>query len=222
MNFLRSGYARVLTAALVLQGGVFYALAMRKEKTPPMRPLSEFPVTLPGYRMVRDIPTSPDLANILKADDTLTREYVGGSGTGGSGTTLLLYIAFFNSQRYGQAPHSPKNCLPGEGWEPVDSGIVQIPVEGWPTPIAINRFVVQHGEDKEVTLYWYQSHNRIIAHEFSAKFWLVVDSIRYNRSDSSLVRLIVPVRENEVDDATRAGVNFIQAAFPALLRQLPQ
>jgi EpsI family protein len=217
VKFLRSGYARVLTAALVLQGGVFYALAMRKEKTPSMRPLSEFPVILPGYRMVQDIATPPEVLNILKADDTLTREYVGESGR-----SLLLYIAFFNSQRYGQAPHSPKNCLPGEGWEPVDSGIVQIPVEGWPTPIAINRFVVQHGEDKEVTLYWYQSHSRIIAHEFAAKFWLVADSIRYNRSDSSLVRLIVPVRENEVDDATRAGVNFIRAAFPALLRQLPQ
>ena len=217
MNFPGSKYARVLTMALLVQGGVFYALAMRSEKTPAMTPLSSFPVSLPGYGMLRDIPTSQEILNILKADDTLTREYAGESRT-----ALILYIAFFNSQRYGQAPHSPKNCLPGEGWEPVDSSTIEVPVAGWPTPIVINHFVVQHGDDKEVTLYWYQSHNRIIAHEFAAKFWLVADSIRYNRSDSSLVRVIVPVRENDVDGATRTGVNFIQAMFPALLRQLPQ
>lgn len=217
MRFLYNRYARVLTVALLLQGGVFYALAMRKEKTPPMRPLATFPVSLPGYRMLRDIPASPETLNILKADDTLTREYADSAGT-----PLLFFIAFFNSQRYGQAPHSPKNCLPGEGWEPVDSSTIPIPVEGWPTPIVVNRFVVQHGEDKEVTLYWYQSHSRIIAHEFAAKFWLVMDSIRYNRSDSSLVRVIVPVRESGVDAATHAGMNFVEAAFPALLQQLPQ
>jgi EpsI family protein len=217
VNFLHSKYARVLTVALLVQGGVFYALAMRSEKTPPITPLSTFPVSLPGYRMVRDIPTPQEILDILKADDTLTREYVGESRT-----SLIFYVAFFNSQRYGQAPHSPKNCLPGEGWEPVDSSTIEVPVPGWPTPIVINHFVVQHGDDKEVTLYWYQSHNRIIAHEFAAKFWLVADSIRYNRSDSSLVRVIVPVRGNDVDGATRIGENFIQAMFPALLKQLPQ
>jgi EpsI family protein len=217
VNFLHSKYARVLTVALLVQGGVFYALAMRSENTPPITPLSTFPVSLPGYRMVRDIPTPKEILDILKADDTLTREYVGESRT-----SLIFYVAFFNSQRYGQAPHSPKNCLPGEGWEPVDSSTIEVPVPGWPTPIVINHFVVQHGDDKEVTLYWYQSHNRIIAHEFAAKFWLVADSIRYNRSDSSLVRVIVPVRGNDVDGATRIGENFIQAMFPALLKQLPQ
>lgn len=218
MKFLHNPYARALTLALVAQGGVFYALSLRAEKTPPMMPLSTFPVSLPGYRMVRDIPITPEIQNILKADDTMTREYVGES----SRVPVVFYIAFFNSQRYGQAPHSPKNCLPGEGWEPVDNSTIDVPVPGWPTPIAINHFVVQHGDDKEVTLYWYQSHNRIIAHEFAAKFWLVADSIRYNRSDSSLVRVIVPAVEGDVDGATRLGVNFIQAMFPALLKQLPE
>ena len=217
MQFLHSTYVRVLTVALLIQGGVFYALAMRAEKTPPMAPLSSFPVQVRGFRMLQEIPTAPEILNILKADDTLTREYVDPSGT-----PLVFYIAFFNSQRYGQAPHSPKNCLPGEGWEPVDSSTMELPVQGWPTPIVINHFVVQHGDDQEVTLYWYQSHNRIIAHEFAAKFWLVVDSIRYNRSDSALVRVIVPAREGDVDGATKVGANFIQAMFPALLRQLPQ
>jgi len=203
--------------ALLVQGGVYYALAMRAEKASPMRPLSTFPISLPGYAMVQDAPIAKEVLDILKADDTLTRVYVGAAQT-----PVYFFIAFFQTQRYGQAPHSPKNCLPGEGWEPVDSSTIEIPVEGWPGPIVSNRYVVQHGDDQEVTLYWYQSHNRIIAHEFAAKFWLVADSMRYNRSDSSLVKVLVPVREGDTGGATKIAVNFVQAMFPALLKQLPQ
>jgi EpsI family protein len=84
-----------------------------------------------------------------------------------------------------------------------------------------NRYVVAHGDEKSVVLYWYQTHNRIIASEYWAKFWLVVDSIRYRRSDTSLVKIVVPVRDNNIGAATALGVQFIQAVFPSLLRQLP-
>jgi EpsI family protein len=131
-----------------------------------------------------------------------------------------LFIAYFKSQRYGQAPHSPKNCLPGSGWEPVEDEIMTIPVEGRP-PIETHRYVVEHGGDKSVVIYWYQSHNRVIAGEFSAKFWLVVDSIKYQRSDSALVRVIIPVRNNDSEGATRFAVGFIQTMFPAISTQLP-
>ena len=51
-------------------------------------------------------------------------------------------------------------------------------------PIVVNRYLTARGDEKSVTLYWYQSRSRIIAGEFSAKFWLIADSIRYHRSDS--------------------------------------
>lgn len=216
MKFLRSPYARVLTLVLLLQCGVFYALAMRAEKTPPIAPLSTFPLTIGEYHTLRVIDTPKEVLDILKADDTVTREYIGSART-----PILFYVAYFNSQRYGQAPHSPKNCLPGEGWEPVESNTIDVAVPGWSAPIAINHFVVEHGDDREVTLYWYQSHNRVIAHEFAAKFWLVADSMRYNRSDSALVRIIVPVAQNDVDGATQIGVNFVKAMFPSLVQHLP-
>ena len=66
-------------------------------------------------------------------------------------------------------------------------------------PIRSNRYVVAHGDEKSVVLYWYQSHNRVIASELAAKFWLVADSIKYHRSDSSLVRVVVPVRDGDTD-----------------------
>ena len=88
-------------------------------------------------------------------------------------------------------------------------------------PIDINRFLTARGDEKSVMLYWYQSHDRVIAGEFAAKFWLIADSIRYHRSDTSLVKVVVPVRDNDADTATRLAVEFVKVVFAPLTRQLP-
>ena len=210
-------YARVLTAVLLIEATAFYAIASRSERVPLVPPLSLFPSALSGWAMARDLPLEKNIQEALKADDTLNRVYVNPSGT----DYAFLFIAYFKTQRYGQTPHSPKNCLPGAGWEPVETGRQTIDVPNWSAPIVTNRYVVEHGDEKSVVLYWYQTHNRIIASEYWAKFWLVVDSVRYRRSDTSLVKIVVPVRDNNIGAATHTGVQFIQALFPSLLRQLP-
>jgi len=70
-------------------------------------------------------------------------------------------------------------------------------------------------------LYWYQSQRRVIASEFAAKFWLVLDSIRYHRSDTALVRVTVPVIAGDQGTATQLGVAFVQTLFPVLKGYLP-
>jgi EpsI family protein len=217
MNFLNNKYARILTILLLLEATVFYAVAFRPENVPLAGPLSAFPAQLGGWRMMQDVKIEPEIQEILQADDLLNRSYVDPAGN----TGVFLFIAYFKTQRSGQAPHSPKNCLPGSGWEPIESGPIEMNVPGRSEPIRSNRYVVAHGEEKSLVLYWYQSHNRIIASEFGAKFWLVADSIKYHRSDSSLVRVIVPVRNGDTDAATRIAMDFVQAMFPDLTRQLP-
>jgi EpsI family protein len=217
MSFLNSRYAWVLTAALLLQATAFYGIASRSERTPLVSPLSLFPHAIGGWAMAQDVPLEQEVQDVLKADDTLNRVYVSPSRT----YPAFLFIAYFKTQRYGQAPHSPKNCLPGSGWEPMETGRQTINVAGWNAPIVTNRYVVERGDQKSVVLYWYQTHNRIIASEYWAKFWLVVDSIRYGRSDTSLVKIVVPVRDNNIGAATATGVQFIEVLFPSLLKQLP-
>jgi EpsI family protein len=217
MNFLNNRYARILTLLLLLEGAVFYAVAFRSENVARVGPLSAFPAQFGGWRMAQDVKIEPEIQEILQADDILNRSYLSPAGN----TGVYLFIAYFKTQRSGQAPHSPKNCLPGSGWEPIESGPIAIDVPGRGQPIRSNRYVVAHGEEKSVVLYWYQSHNRIIASEFAAKFWLVVDSIKYRRSDSSLVKVVVPVRNGDTDAATRIAVDFVQTIFPDLTRQLP-
>jgi EpsI family protein len=217
VSFLKSRYAQILTALLVAQAIMFYSVAMRAETAPPVGPLTAFPTETGGWQMVREYQIDQDTLAVLKADDTLNRVYVDPART----TDAFLFIAFFKTQRYGQAPHSPKNCLPGNGYEPIESGQIAVEVPGRDEPVRINRYLTARGDEKSVTLYWYQSHNRVIAGEFSAKLWLIADSIRYRRSDTALVKVVVPVRNNDAGRATRLAVEFVKAAFPALSRQLP-
>jgi EpsI family protein len=214
----RSKYALLLTVVLLLQGGVYYAVASRSELTPQTGALALFPTEIGAWHMMREYPIEKEVQDVLKADDTMSRDYL----NAGTQTSASLFIAYFKTQRYGQSPHSPKNCLPGSGWEPTESGTMTIDVPNWQGPIRTNRYVVERGEDKVLTIYWYQSHNRVIASEYWARFWLVVDAIRYRRSDTSLVRVMVPVREDDIDAATRTGVTFVQSAFPAIGKQLPK
>jgi EpsI family protein len=217
MKFLNSWQSRTLSILLLMQAAAFYAVAYRPEHVPYAPPLAAFPANIDGWEMAQDLPLEPEVLDVLKADDTLNRLYARPALS----EEAFLFIAFFKTQRYGQAPHSPKNCLPGSGWEPIETGTVPITVPDRPRPIVSNRYVVAHGEQKSVVLYWYQSHGRVIASEYLAKFWLVADAIRYHRSDTALVRVVVPVRDNDTPGATRIGEQFVQSIFPAVTAQLP-
>jgi len=217
VNFLNNKYARIVTVILILQGIVFYSVALRAEKTPATSPLAGFPSDIAGWQMYQDVKIEQETLDVLKADDTLNRIYLSPARN----ANAYLFIAFFKTQRYGQSPHSPKNCLPGNGYEPIESGPITIAVPGRTEPITINRYLTARGEEKSVTLYWYQSHNRVIAGEFTARLWLIGDSIRYHRSDTALVKIVVPVRDGDADAATQTAVDFVKAVFSPLARQLP-
>ncbi len=218
MNWIRNKFVGTLTLVFGLQAIILYTTVSRAETVPVVRPLFEFPTKFGGWTMVRDVPIEKEVQDILKADDTLNRVYVNPADH----VEANLFIGFFKTQRTGQSPHSPKNCLPGSGWEPTQTGLVSIPVPGLAEPILANRYVASHGDEKAVVIYWYQSHQRIIASEYAAKFWLVADSIRYHRSDTALVKLVLPVPNNDADAATAIGIDLAQAVFPDLLKQLPR
>jgi EpsI family protein len=88
-------------------------------------------------------------------------------------------------------------------------------------PIRVNQYIVSRGDNKDAVLYWYQAHNRVIASEYAAKIFTVTDSIRYHRSDTSLVRVIVPVENGDAQGALHTAVSFVQTIFEPLKEYLP-
>jgi EpsI family protein len=76
-------------------------------------------------------------------------------------------------------------------------------------PFLANRYVIAKGQDRQLVLYWYWAHDRAVASEYAAKFYLVTDSIRMRRSDGSLIRLSASLGPNEdIESAQKVLVSF--------------
>jgi len=216
LSFLKNRAAILLTVFLAVQCTLFYGFS-RGETRPVHKPLDTFPVDIGGWHMNQQGVMEQEVKDVLRADDYVIREYAEPPGKFAS-----LFVAFFNSQRAGQTPHSPKNCLPGAGWVWTVSDTIPVTVSGRPTPIDINRYVVSKGEEKAVVLYWYQSRDRVVAKEYSAAAYVAWDALRYNRSDTALVKVTVAVANNQEDAATQAGIEFVQAFFNTLRGYFPR
>ena len=193
----------------------------RPEPAPSRQSFERFPNQIQTWRGEPLPPMDAKILAALGADDILNRVYFGQDRSG-----IGLYIGFYNSQRQGDAIHSPMNCLPGAGWEPVSRSHLAIPVamRDGTTTIDANRYVIQKGINRQLVLYWYQSHGRTVASEYWSKFYLIRDALRLNRTDAALVRVIVPIdprADSGETMAERQAGDFVRALFPLLPDYLP-
>jgi EpsI family protein len=209
----------ILAAALLLSTAVFLRARSGAENVPAHKPLAEMPLLL-GDWVGRDVPMSADVLAVLGPGDFLTRLY---SQQDRRIPGVDLYIAYFPTQRSGDTIHSPKNCLPGAGWAPLSSNKISIPRSDGP-PIESNRYVLAMGDQRMLVLYWYQAHGRAVASEYSAKFYLVADAMRMNRTDGALVRVLTPVATGRetIEDAERRAIGFAKLIIPSLDDYVPR
>lgn len=165
------------------------------------------------------------VVRILGADEYLTRVY-----RHGTAPPVDLFIGYYGSQRTGSVIHSPLNCLPGAGWQPIDRRRVAVDVDlaasGEPRrvrAVAMNRVVVQKGDEQQVVLYWYQERGRVIASEYASRAYMVLDAARYGRTDGALVRVTTPAGSDarDVEAAAARLIEFVQLIFPLLPGYLP-
>src|ERR1700693_5191090 len=136
LSFLKVRPAMILSSFLIIQGSLFYGFS-RGETPPSYRALDEFPKKIGGWRMIQQGVMEQEIKDVLRADDYITREYAASPERAAN-----LFVAFFKSQRAGQTPHSPKNCLPGSGWVWTIADTIPVTVTGRAVLIEINRYLV--------------------------------------------------------------------------------
>lgn len=183
-----------LATLLLAAAAAFLQLHTRGEVFSPRLPLSAFPRQLGGWTG-SDVSLPEDVLEVLGPGDFLMRTY---QNQEKPGAVVNLFIAYFRSQRTGDTIHSPQNCLPGAGWIPIEFSRIMLTPPGHAS-FPANRYVVTRGDSRQLVLYWYWAHDRGVASEYWAKLYLVSDSIRMNRSDGALVRLVTPVAAGESD-----------------------
>lgn len=215
---MRSSVRFAIAVALLLLAAVFLQARGRNEIFPPRRALSSFPQQL-GPWTGTDVPIPQDVLDVLGKGDFLLRVY---RNDAQRAPYVDLFLAYFPSQRAGDTIHSPKNCLPGSGWSPVESSrsIVTLPGRA---PFPVNRYVIAKGDERQLVLYWYLAHDRVVASEYWAKLYLVTDSMRLDRSDGSLVRVTTLLRPGEAPDAAQERLlSFAGNVVPILDEYIPK
>lgn len=117
-----------------------------------------------------------------------------------SQNAFSVYIGYYDSQVTGKTIHSPRNCLPGAGWQTVESGRVAIPMNG--KPVTVNRYILANGPSQALVLYWYQGRGRVAHSEYAVKWDLLRDAATRGRTEEALVRVMVPIPPSREFSAT--------------------
>jgi EpsI family protein len=201
-----------IVAVLLVVASVGIQRASRAESVPPREAVSSLPMTV-GDWQGRDLPPWDEkIVNLVGADEYINRRYLR------SDAMADLYVGYYQSQQQGSMIHSPQNCLPGAGWQPIAHERLSVPVNG--RVLIVNRYIVEKDSDRQVVLYWFQGRGRVVANEYANRGYLVVDSLRLRRTDGALVRVISPVLST-VEQASGGALSFVQEMYPHLTEVIP-
>ena len=225
----------LVSAMMVGTAGMLF-LRSATDQVPDSIPLELLPLQIQD-RHATDIPIAAATLEVLGHGRFLNRVYSEGTEASAASVPvstpkpvstgfrdamipISLFIGYFPTQRTGQAIHSPQNCLPGAGWTFESSRVTTLSsADG--KPYQVGEYVITDGTQKQEVLYWYRAHGRSIASDYRAKLYMLLDAIRYNRTDGALIRVITPMLPGEADKAAHVrAANFagqVASMLPAYI-----
>ena len=179
----------------------------------PNKSFDSFPLKIGKWQGIKS-QFDQKIYDIVGVDDSILANY-----RSPQGESINLYVGFYQSQKEGDLIHSPKNCMPGSGWNITDTFIETINFTKNDSKNVI-KLILQKGSEKQIVLYWFQSRGRIISSEYMQKIWLVIDSITKHRTDGSFVRLISMATKNE-QESLNLLKEFAKNIYPSLNEYIP-
>jgi EpsI family protein len=190
--------------AFVLALGCGFVLHTRSQIALPLaKPLGTVLEDMRGYR-VQEQKVSAEERSIAGMTDYVARVYWRDSVL--AFTTLVSY---YDRQTQGKTIHSPRNCLPGAGWEVLSGGTSLIRAGG--KTYEVNRYVLKNGAVVAVAYYWYQGRGRVVASEYAVKWNLLRDAALAGHTEEALVRVVVPVPPVTTADAAESARAYASA-----------
>jgi EpsI family protein len=176
-----------IPAGVLVLGCLALAAVNRQVVMPLVRPLDRaLPDSLLGMGSV-DQAISPKELEVSGVSEYAYRVF----GADSDSVRLSIYVGYYEAQSRGKTIHSPKNCLPGAGWEPLEQGSITIDAQGYRFPV--NRYVLENKGQRAVVYYWYQGRGRVSANEYLVKWEQIRDRALRGRSDEALVRILIPL-----------------------------
>ena len=166
--------------------------------TPPRADFDGLPLEFAGWRsQTREL--TPEIADVIGADDTIVVDLLSPTGE-----SLNIYAAYLEARRDGRSWHSPRQCIPGGGWEIRSHTVVTAGAAFNGAPLHYNRLVIENRGQRQLVYYWYPQRGRNVANEFMMRFYLTFDAVTRKRSDGAMVRLMTNVADGEGLDGAEA------------------
>jgi exosortase D (VPLPA-CTERM-specific) len=214
----RRAPASFIAAGLLLAAFVATTLLLPRpvETVPARASFTDFPMVQGAWHGRRES-LEPVYQEALKLDDYVIANYADDTGA-----VVNLYIPFYDSQRKGEAVHSPRSCLPGGGWQMRDFGQRTLHTSVNGEALRVNRTLIELGDQRQLVYYWFQQRGRSVTNEFAVKWYLFLDAILRHRTDGALVRLITPLSKTASEaDGDRRLADFAARITPDLVRYVP-
>jgi EpsI family protein len=206
----------------ILAGGVLLLSFVRAQLTPELRlPLaSALPEQVDGIAG-KSVGLSEAEAGVAGFTDYAFRVYEGSGGADAEAPSpwVSIYLGYYDRQSRGHTIHSPKNCLPGSGWEALSSAPAKLEADDG--SFTVNRYVLQNGGERALVLYWYQGRGRVAYNEYAVKWDLLRDAALRRRTDEALARIVVSLDATDEDAAFALATRVALDIKPELDRALP-
>ena len=199
---------------ILLGIAAFYVYTRSEADVPINKSLDQFPQKMGDWTMTGQARFDERVLAVLLPTDYLSRSYVDSKRH-----KLSLYIGFHNGGPKSGPIHSPKQCLPGSGWNRVNEVVRHVQVKDQSIPYV--SAIYQKDSEKQLFLYWFQVRDQIVTNEYALKLAMIKNSVLSNRRDSAFIRLSVMATDNE-KQATEIGEQFIRDFFPAIREALPR
>ena len=211
---------RSFIPAVILASGLgLLGLTHDQERPKPAAPIAGILDTVPGFRH-DTIAVDTNSQRVAGMDEFVNRVYLRDTVS-----VFSLYVGYYTYQSQGKSIHSPRNCLPGAGWEPVESST--LPISGAPGigSRSLNKYILANQGYYAAVYYWYQGRGRIESNEYTVKYNLMRDAALYGRTEEALVRIVVPLNvgkertEEQIRQAIAGADSLVMTLAPRLARE---
>lgn len=210
---------------LIMNGYIYWYLGSA-EIIPDRAPFEEFPNELESWGCMGREEIDEKTINNLMVTDYISCNFYRAEPN----SAVHLYVGYHERQTRDResgkatAIHPPEHCLPGSGWDVIDSQVVPINflAEAGAGPAGeAKRFIIAKGNQRSLVYFWYHSRGRVIARSHQKIFWMFLDRARLGRTDGSLVRFTVPIQFGDEEAAEATFQEFARTVTPLLSDYVP-
>jgi exosortase D (VPLPA-CTERM-specific) len=180
----------IVSGLVLIVAAASWLVTAGAHRVPERKPLDDFPMRIGDWSAHLDrLP--PVVEEVAGASEYFFADY-----SSPRNEQLNLYIAYYESQRNGQIPHSPQVCIPGGGWV-IDS--VEVILIGDPggKRHEVTRLVTSQAGRRVLAYYWLKQGAKTFTSDMRARLDLARYALLEKRTDGALVRLVTELGSGE-------------------------